>query len=349
MIFKFFILCFFFLTGCKKENPAKFSKKQFYNLFSVIFDRISSDYVVPLKNQEIYNAMLSGMLMGLDEFSRYIPENEYKLLLNKKAINGFGIEIDTQERFPIILNVYKNSPAERAGIKPFDKILEINSKRAILKNIKTLNEYNQITLVLERDNTTLSPIDLLRQDIKLESVSFTLEDGIAVIKIVNFNQGASHITQKILKSIQYKKIKGVVLDIRNNAGGIFDEGIKIAQLFINHGIITKVKYREDEEVYYANGKDWLDGVPIVVFVNKYSASASELLAGCLKDHGRALIVGEKTFGKGSMQSLIRLINNGAILLTTGYFYTPNGHVIHEKGITPHLITSDFENTQSFFK
>jgi carboxyl-terminal processing protease len=338
-----------FVCSCNEQKIISSSRERFFTILSAVCDRVESDYASSFCEQEIYEKMLSGVLSDFDPFSRYLSESEFQQLSETEVLDGFGVELDLQDRWALVLNVYNNSPAKEAGLKPLDRIVEINGDRATFSNAKKIKFLPSVSLTIEQEGGLLKNIKLTKRKINLQSVSCDITSQIAVLRILAFNKNTTKEMRAVLSKLQKKKLKGLVLDLRNNAGGLLEEGVEIARFFIEHGVIAKVKYRDDEDVYQAKGKDWMYGIPIVVFVNRYCASASELVAGALKDHGRATIVGERTFGKGSVQALIRLPGAGGLRLTTGYFYTPHGRVIHEQGITPNVVTHSFDDIEQYFK
>lgn len=334
-------------SGCDDQPILSSSRERFLTVVSSICDRIETDYVKILSERDIQNGVLAGILSGFDSFSRYLSEEEFHKFKDMEVINGFGMELELQGRNALILNVYPNSPAQKAGIQPFDKIIEIDRKDTV--DLNRLKFNSSVHLLIEREGVPHRRVFLKRKIIPITPVTFILSGKIATIHISTFNNQTASCLQDILRKLQKEPLKGLVLDLRNNAGGFLEQAVKVCSLFISSGPLVRVKYRDQEEVYEAKGKDWMCGVPMIVLINRYCASASEIVAGALKDYGRALIVGERTFGKGSVQSLIPLPGVGGIRLTIGHFLTPYGHEVNEKGIEPHISTKDFKNIQSYFR
>jgi carboxyl-terminal processing protease len=346
---KISILFFCIASGCNEQKTYSSSRERFFAILSAVCDRVESDYVTSFSENEIYERMMGGILANFDSFSRYLPEGEFQKLNDHESLDGFGLELDLQERCALVLNVYENSPAKEAGIKPFDRILEINNERATHNNTRQMQNSSSVDLMIEREGFPLQNIKLVRRKIELKSTLCDIEKDIATIRILTFNMHTAKEMRAILHRLQKKNLRGLILDLRNNAGGLLDQGVEVCRFFIETGVIVTVKYRDGEDVYEAKGKDWMYGIPMIVLVNRYCASAAELVAGALKDYGRALVVGERTFGKGSVQSLIRLPGAGGIRLTCGYFYTPHGRPIHEKGIIPNIYSHHFKNVEQYFK
>ena len=342
----FVLMMSLFFTGCEEPLPLSSSRERFFTLLSAILDRIETDYVVPLSEREIHEKALRGLLSGLDPFSFYVSEKEFHHFSGE--FEGFGMELDLHANDAVILNVFDHTPAQEAGLQPFDRIVSINHEPVSLRTIQNLKNFSTLTLLIEREGYHI--VTLKRRHIHVEPVTCTLDaDSIAHIRILTFNQQTSKALEKILYKIQKEPLKGIVLDLRNNAGGLLEQAVEVCRFFIDAGVIVTVKYRDHTESYEGKGKDWMYGIPMIVLVNHYSASASEIVAGALKDHGRALIVGERTFGKGSVQSLIHLPGSGGIRLTIGYFFTPHGFAIHEKGINPNVITKDIKDIKKYLK
>jgi carboxyl-terminal processing protease len=203
-----------------------------------------------------------------------------------------------------------------------------------------MNASDRLSLTIQRGDLTPFTIYLTKKNNEINPIEWRIQnDNIAYIHVFCFNEKTSEEFEKILKKIQSKKIKGLIIDLRNNPGGLLDEAIQMCRFFIENGKIVEIRGRHDDEVFEAIGKDWMYGIPMILLINGRSASASEIMAGALKDHKRAIIMGERSYGKGSVQNQIDL-SQGGILLTTAHFYTPDGHIIHKKGIAPDIIMND---------
>lgn len=318
-------------------------------LFSQVMRKIVDHYVKKISEEElIYNA-IKGMVSLLDPHSSFMTPDEYKemTIQTKGKFGGLGIEITKKDWYILVISPIEDTPAWRAGIKPGDKIIKIEEEStknmSLREAVKRLRGEpgTKVTITILRDNQEPFDIILTRAIIKVKSVKAHLLDGIVYVKIREFNSGTEKNLVRVLRKngIFSGKISGVILDLRNNPGGLLDEGIDVADVFLKSGIIVKTSGRDTLHTYRAkkNADDAPDNVKLVVLVNKGSASASEIVAGALKDLKRAKIVGEKTFGKASVQTIFPMSDGSAIKLTTAYYLTPSGRNINKEGIEP-----DFE-------
>ena len=328
--------------------------------FSDIFSRIKSDYVEDVQDTDLLKNAIRGMLSGLDPHSSYLDPSEYEELQigTSGEFGGLGIQVGMEDGFVKVISPIDDTPAFRAGIKAGDLIIRIDNKP--VKGM-TLNDAvdimrgkpgSKITLIILREGNS-EPINFVleRAVIKVKSVkSRLLQKDYGYVRISTFqSRTAHHLIQAIDKLIKENQgsLKGLVLDLRNNPGGVLNAASEVSDLFLNEGLIvfTKGRVKNSYYEYRAKPGDTLDGAPMVALINGGSASASEIVAGALQDHKRAVLMGSKSFGKGSVQTIQELRNGGAIKLTTARYYTPSGRSIQALGIEPDIILEDLELTK----
>jgi carboxyl-terminal processing protease len=332
-------------------------KKKIYNntlykkldLFSDVLKIINKEYVVKDVDQsKVIDAAINGMLQSLDPYSSYITPESFKLMNEdlKEKFGGLGIEITMEKGFVKVISPIEDSPADRVGIKPGDYIIKINDKQ-----VKGLIEDNTILLrgkvgtsikiTIRREGVydDLS-FTVVRDIIKIKGVTSAIKEEVGYIRIKTFNEQSSDQLLSEIKDLSNtnKDIKGYILDLRNNPGGLLLQAVKISDAFLDSGEIvsTRGRNKDDIKIYTAKKGDVLNGKPLVVLVNRGSASASEIVSGALKYHKRAILVGEKTFGKGSVQTTIPLKDKGVLKLTTAKYYLPCGTSISEIGVEPDI-------------
>jgi len=320
--------------------------------FTEIFAKIKSDYVEQVDDKDLLENAVRGMLEGLDPHSTYLDGDSYKDLREGTSgeFGGLGIEVGMENGFVIVIAPIDDTPAQKAGIKAGDLIIKLDDRS--VKGMSLNDAVNlmrgkpgdPITLTIIRENEEKPlVITIVRDIIKTKSVRFdTLEPGFGYLRISSFQ---SHTVEGLrqaidqLKKDNNEKLKGIVLDLRNNPGGILNAAVGVSDMFINKGMIvyTEGRIKDSKLKFNAKPNAKLPDVPLIVLVNGGSASASEIVAGALQDHGRGIIMGEKTFGKGSVQTILPMNNNTALKLTTARYYTPNGRSIQTSGITPDII------------
>ncbi|MCU7879897.1 MAG: S41 family peptidase [Candidatus Thiodiazotropha sp. (ex Lucinoma aequizonata)] len=319
--------------------------------FADIFGRIKANYVEPVEDQVLLENAIRGMLSGLDPHSNYLDAKDYKDLQvgTKGEFGGLGIEIGLENGFVKVISAIDDTPAQRAGVCSGDLILRLNE--TLVKGL-SLNE--AIALMRGEPGTTLDltiirkgeekpiKISVIRDIIRVASVkSRLLGERFAYLRISQFQ---ANTTNEMLKSLTRLKsevdgnLQGMVLDLRNNPGGVLNAAISVSDAFLESGLIVYIEGRESDSQlrFEAAPDDVLDGAPIVVLVNEGSASASEIVAGALQDQNRAVIMGSRTFGKGSVQTIIPLTDSAALKLTTARYYTPSGNSIQAEGIKPDI-------------
>jgi carboxyl-terminal processing protease len=320
--------------------------------FTEIFAKIKSDYVEPVDDKELLENAVRGMLEGLDPHSTYLDGESYNDLREGTSgeFGGLGIEVGMENGFVKVISPIDDTPAQKAGIKAGDLIIKLDEKP--VKGM-SLNEAvnlmrgkpgEEIILTIIRENEEKPLIfTIIRDVIKVKSVRFdTLEPGFGYLRISSFQ---SHTVEGLRKAIDQLKqdnnnqLKGIILDLRNNPGGILNAAVGVSDMFLNKGLIvyTEGRIKDSKLKFNAKPNAKLPDVPLIVLVNAGSASASEIVAGALQDHGRGIIMGEKTFGKGSVQTVLPMNNNAALKLTTARYYTPNGRSIQASGVVPDII------------
>ncbi len=320
--------------------------------FTEIFAKIKSDYVEPVDDKVLLENAVRGMLEGLDPHSTYLDGDSYTDLREGTSgeFGGLGIEVGMENGFVKVIAPIDDTPAQKAGIKAGDLIIKLDDKSVKGMSLNDAVDVmrgkpgEKIILTVIRENEEKPLVfTLVRDVIKVKSVRYdTLEPGFGYLRISSFQ---AHTVEGLRKAIDKLKqdnnnnLKGVVLDLRNNPGGILNAAIGVTDMFINKGLIvyTEGRIKDSKLKFNAKPNAKLPDVPLIVLVNAGSASASEIVAGALQDHGRGIIMGEQTFGKGSVQTVLPMNNNAALKLTTARYYTPNGRSIQASGITPDII------------
>ncbi len=319
-----------------------------YNKFKEISQIIQDKYLFPYDEDQLVDMSLKGLVAGLgDPYSAYLDKDDLEqreTMLNNGYV-GIGIEaaVDKEDNLVTVVSIIEGGPAQSAGLQPNDKIIEINGENVAGQNIndvtgklKNGSVDEEIQLVVMRSNERVD-ISVKREKVEYISIKAALlEDGIGYIRITTFNENTDEKFTEAIKSLEQQGAKRFILDVRNNGGGLVDSAKNIADLFIDDGLLfyTQDKNGNRKEYEADHQKENYD--KIIVLMNGNSASASELLTGALKDHGAAVTMGEKTFGKGIIQSMLSLGKDYGIVLTTEEYYTPNGNQIHKAGIEPDI-------------
>lgn len=332
----------------KKEESS--STYELLNLFGEVFDRVRTDYVEPVSDQKLIESALNGMLTSLDPHSSYLNEKSFNdmKITNKGEFGGLGIEVTMENGLVRVVSPIDDTPAARAGIKPGDfisviddvPVMGITLQEAVDKMRGTIGTSIKITVLREGAREPMN-LTLKRELIKIQSVRSRAEGNIVYLRITSF---AENTADTMIAAYEKEKkaingpVKGVVLDLRNNPGGLLDQAIAMADAFLEKGEIVSTRSRnpDDSRRFNATSGDITNGLPMVVMINEGSASASEIVAGALKDHKRAVILGAKSFGKGSVQTVLPIDDHGAIRLTTARYYTPAGISIQATGIVPDI-------------
>ncbi len=320
------------------------------NLFGDVFERVRAEYVEEVTDEQLIEAAVKGMLSALDPHSGYLPPREFKdmQVQTRGEFGGLGIEVTMENGLVKVISPIDDTPAARAGLQPGDLVSHIDGEQVLGLTLSEAVDRmrgpvkSQITITVLREGEA-APFDvsLIRDVIRIRSVRWRVEGDIGYVRITSFNeQTRPGLTQGIdeLRESLGDGMKGLVLDLRNNPGGLLDQAIAVSDAFLEQGEIVSTRGRRDGSAsrYNAETGDMLAGMPMVVLINGGSASASEIVAGALQDHERAVILGTPSFGKGSVQTIIPLPGNGAMRLTTARYYTPSGRSIQAKGIEPDI-------------
>ena len=345
---------FLALAGCGSTHStsARDDQDRDLALMRRVMDRVQSSYVEPVKDDQLVKDSLKGMLTGLDPHSDYMDENEYREMLadSHGQFSGIGAELTRDDSHPKILSPIDDTPAALAGIKPGDIILRIDGQPTENMSLKEAVERlrgpadTKVRITISRVGQRPFDVTLTRAVIRIASVKSHLEGGrIGYVRITTFMEKTQ---SEFLESLERMtresggRLDGVVLDLRNDPGGLLDSAVHIAGDFLDGGTIVSIRGRSsgEDEIYDARSNgDRLRGVPVVVLINSASASASEIVAGALQDRHRATILGTRSFGKGSVQTIIPLDGHGALRLTTARYYTPSGRSIQGEGIAPDVV------------
>ncbi len=329
--------------------------------FSEVFSRIKSDYVESVEDKKLLEDAISGMLAGLDPHSSYLDPQGYREVRigTEGQFGGLGIEVTMENGFVKVVSPIEDTPAARAGVKPGDVVVRLDEKAvkgmSLSEAVKIMRGKpgTNITLTVVREGEPRPlKITITRAIIKIQSVkSRLLEPGYGYLRITQFQSGTDANVKDSLKKLEKENkesLKGIVIDLRNNPGGVLNSAVAVSDLFLNSGIIvyTEGRVADSKLKFNASPPDVLDGAPLVVLVNGGSASASEIVAGALQDNGRAVVMGTKTFGKGSVQTIMPMSNGAALKLTTARYYTPNGRSIQATGIEPDIFTEQAKLTKA---
>ena len=330
-----------------KKNDA--DTYRLLNLFGDVFERVRSDYVEAPTDQQMIEAAITGMLVALDPHSSYLNAKNFRdMQVNTRGeFGGLGIRVTMEGGYVKVISPIDDTPAFRAGIKPSDLISHLDGESV---QGLTLNQAvdkmrgkvgKDIKLTILREGMKPFDVTITRAVIKITSVRSRVEEKVAYIRITSFNEQTEKGLEKEMAKIKEEigsDLQGIVLDLRNNPGGLLDQAIAVADAFLDKGEIVSTRSRRPEDTQRFNAKpgDLGDQLPMVVLINGGSASASEIVAGALQDQRRAVILGTKSFGKGSVQTIIPLPGHGAMRLTTARYYTPSGRSIQAKGIEPDI-------------
>ncbi len=345
-------------------SSTSYSKNELYekiDLFGEVLENIKKEYVDDVDQAEVMDSAINGVLQSLDPYSAYMSPELFKEMQTdtRGEFGGLGIEIGMESGVVKVISPIDDTPAAKAGIKAGDYIVKIGKEqvqgKSLLEAVKLMRGPvgTSINLTVRRKNVK-KPIEftITRKIIEVQSVSSKIigdQKNLGYIRLKSFNENSDKQFLKSVKEFEKKpKIKGYVLDLRNNPGGLLTQAINITDFFLDDGEIVSTKGRKISETrkFFARRGDEVEGKPIVVLINNGSASASEIFAGALKDHKRAIILGENSYGKGSVQSIIPLTNGGGMRLTISKYYLPSGKSISEVGVTPDILVEaegeDFE-------
>jgi carboxyl-terminal processing protease len=329
--------------------------------FTEVFSRIKADYVEPVEDKKLLQDAVQGMLSGLDPHSAYLDSESFRDMRveTEGQFGGLGIEVTMENGFVKVVSPIEDTPAARSGVKPGDLIIRLDDKAVkgmtLTEAVRVMRGKpgTDITLTIVREGATKPlKLTLTRAVIKIQSVkSRVLEPGFGYVRITQFQAGTEKGLADVIKKLEIEnkeKLRGMVLDLRNNPGGVLNAAVGVSDAFLDKGLIvyTEGRVADSKMKLSATPGDLLNGAPIVVLVNGGSASASEIVAGALQDHKRAVIMGTKSFGKGSVQTIVPVSNGAALKITTARYYTPNGRSIQASGIVPDIITEEAKITKS---
>ncbi|MDH3311283.1 MAG: S41 family peptidase [Gammaproteobacteria bacterium] len=329
--------------------------------FTEVFSRIKADYVEPVEDKKLLQDAVQGMLSGLDPHSAYLDSESFRDMRveTEGQFGGLGIEVTMENGFVKVVSPIEDTPAARSGVKPGDLIIRLDDKAVkgmtLTEAVRVMRGKpgTDITLTIVREGA-IKPlkVTLTRAVIKIQSVkSRVLEPGFGYVRITQFQAGTEKGLADVIKKLEVEnkdKLRGMVLDLRNNPGGVLNAAVGVSDAFLDKGLIvyTEGRVADSKMKLSATPGDLLNGAPIVVLVNGGSASASEIVAGALQDHKRAVIMGTKSFGKGSVQTIVPVSNGAALKITTARYYTPNGRSIQASGIVPDIVTEEAKITKS---
>ena len=344
---KYILTFFFFFYSPSSFADTKETYRQL-SIFNEVYNRVKNQYVEELTDKELVEKALNGMLQALDPHSSYMNEEIYKEMQvdTSGSFGGLGIEITTDKGFIKIISPIDDTPADKAGIQAGDYITHLNGDSVVDMNLKEAIDLmrgevgTSITLTIIRGTEDPFDVELIRDTIKMASVKHRVLNDVGVLRVSTFNEQTTSGLQDSIQKLEESENPpiGYVLDLRNNPGGLLAESVSVSDLFLEQGEIVSIRGREknDVQVYSAKKGDLINQKPLVVLINEGSASASEIVAGALQDHNRAVIMGMKSFGKGSVQTIVP-IDSGAIRLTIAKYYTPSGDSIQAVGIEPDVV------------
>ncbi len=353
------LLLIIFFTTVSLVKVSAASEETIYDkidLFSDVLDKINKEYVDDVDQGESMDAAINGVLQSLDPYSGYMSPKMFDEMQTETSgeFGGLGIEVGMEHGVVKVISPIDNSPASKVGVKAGDYIVKIDDIQVQGKSLTEAVELmrgpigSDIKITVRRVGVKKALIfNITREVIQVQSVKSKLIDNqIGYIRLTSFNENSGNqVKKKINQLNNEKKIKGYIFDLRNNPGGLLSQAIKISDFFLENGEIvsTKSKKVSENKKYFAKKGDVIEGKPLIILINYGSASAAEIVAGALKDHKRAILVGENSYGKGSVQSIIPLKNKGAIRLTISKYYLPSGQSISEVGVTPDIeIAEDSE-------
>ena len=338
-------------TSFSAENDNKVYEQ--LNVFGEAFDRINEMYVEEVDVERLIQSAINGMLNSLDPHSGFLPPRSYEDMQidTKGSFGGLGIEVTQEEGFVKVVSPMDDTPAFRAGVEAGDYITHIDGEpilglslsEAVEKMRGPVGEKIVITIVRVSEDEPFD-VTIVRDTIKLVAARVRYEDNVVIMRVSTFNeQTIPNLKDGVKKVLQenngMRNVNGFILDLRNNPGGLLSEAVSVSDLFLNEGEIVSTRGRTDSDMdrFTASKGDLAEGLPLIVLINGGSASASEIVAGALQDHSRAILVGTKTFGKGSVQTVVPLVGDVAMRLTTARYFTPSGRSIQAMGVSPDII------------
>ena len=318
-------------------------------LFGDIFERVRADYVDEVGDEQLIESAINGMLSSLDPHSAYLNEKNYRdmQVQTRGEFGGLGIEVTMEQGLVKVVSPIDDTPAHRAGLKPGDFITHLDGDAVLGMNLSTAVEKmrgrinTDIILTIRREGEEPFDVTITRAVITIQSVRSRVEEDVGYIRITNFNEQSQPGLERAISKITEElgdRLVGYVLDLRNNPGGLLTQAVSVSDSFLERGEIVSTRGRQEAEAsrFNASPGDLAGGLPVVVLINEGSASASEIVAGALQDHRRAIVVGTRSFGKGSVQTIMPIPGAGAMRLTTARYYTPSGRSIQQTGIEPDI-------------
>ena len=342
----FIIVSLFFFEKSFSENTDIYKK---IDLFGEVLEKISKEYVDEVDQSKSMDAAINGLLQSLDPYSAYMTPESFEGMQTETSgkFGGLGIEVGMESGVVKVITPIDNTPASKAGLKAGDYIVKIDGVQVQGKSLMDAVDLmrglvgSSIEITVRRRGVKKALIfNITREIIQVQSVkSELIDNNIGYIRLTSFNENSSdQIKEKVKKLNKNKNLKGYILDLRNNPGGLLSQAIKISDFFLENGEIVSTKSRQasENQKWFAKKGDLTNGKTLIILINYGSASASEIVAGALKDHKRAILVGENSYGKGSVQSIIPLKNRGAIRLTIAKYYLPSGKSISKVGVTPDI-------------
>ena len=344
--YSFIFLSFFYLSSANSSEVDIYKK---IDLFGEVLEKINREYIDEINQSESMDSAINGLLQSLDPYSSYMSPEILEEMQTETSgeFGGLGIEVSMEAGVVKVISPIDDTPASKAGLKAGDYIVKINDTQVQGKSLSEAVDLmrgpvgSSIELTVRRRGEKKAlTFNITREIIEIQSVkSELLEDSIGYIRLTSFNENSSDQIEKQIKKLKKNKnLNSFILDLRNNPGGLLNQAIRISDFFLENGEIvsTKSRKKSDNRKWFAKKGDITDGKTLLVLINYGSASASEIVAGALKDHKRAIVVGENSYGKGSVQSIIPLKNRGAIRLTVAKYYLPSGKSISEVGVRPDI-------------
>jgi len=347
------LLAFNFTSASAQEEKPKQKSEDTYrllNLFGDVFERVRASYVEDVTDEQLIESAITGMLTSLDPHSSYLNAKNFKdmQVQTRGRFGGLGIEVTMENGYVRVVSPIDDTPAHRSGVQAGDLITHLDGKAVRGLTLSQAVELmrgkvgTDIKLTIRRNNAEAFDVTITRAVIPIRTVRSRVEGDVGYVRISSFSAPTGNGLKKAMAKINAElgdKMKGLVLDLRNNPGGLLDQAISVSDAFMDEGEIvsTRTRNKQDHQRFNARKGDLTNGKPIVVLVNGGSASASEIVAGALQDHKRAIVLGTKSFGKGSVQTIIPLGGHGAMRLTTALYYTPSGRSIQKVGIQPDIV------------
>ena len=346
---------FYFIGQVSAKENRVDDDYRFLKTFTDVLSLIERNYVEPVQVEQLVEGAVKGMLLTLDPHSSYLPADIFKELQveTKGQFGGLGIEITVKDGLLTVVAPIEDSPAVRAGVESGDQIIKIGNEftkdLSLLDAVKKLRgpKGTPVTISVHREGRKdLIPLTVIRDVIKVKSIRHRmLEDKFGYVRLAQFQEGSASEFSKALDKLKKKaggELKGLVLDLRNNPGGLLNQAVRVSDIFLKEGVIvyTEGRLETQKHKYYAHDDQNEPNFPLIVLVNGGSASASEIVAGAFQDHGRAVVLGQQSFGKGSVQTILPMERGDALRLTTALYFTKNGRSIQAEGVTPDIVVSD---------